>query len=160
MALTKIDLFHFDSLTLPAKVAYFDQLNGDDAIVLDNLLVYGNGAWRDLDPIGRYANPSDNEYERLSLVLRRQQKLVQKARDDFYEAKEQLVQQAAPYEEAKQRLDGLIAKVRELEAKLQEIQEQLNQTPEVLQRERLKQNEAEQKQRRQERRQAIQAIEL
>lgn len=160
MALTKIDDAHWQTLSLDGKVAYFDKLNGDDSIRIGNQLVYGNGAWRDIDPRGRYADPADNDYERLSLILRRQQTLVDRAREAFYQTKEQLVQEACSVAEAKQRLEGLIAQVREHEAKLQAIQEQLNQTAEVRQRELDKQMRAEAMQRRQQNQQAIRAIEL
>jgi hypothetical protein len=77
-----------------ARVAEFDEVNGNDCIEIGDMLVFSNGACRDRDPLGQLIDPPNNEYERCRQVVRYWETRMQRAKDSFDGLKEHVVTQS------------------------------------------------------------------
>ena len=108
------------------RVAAFDEANGNDPIVIDEMLAFSNGALRDINPIGALIDPPADNYERMKLVKRYWEVRTQRAQEEFNHAKNHYVIHAkagmdaaaapAPIEDETSAVEKLTALQRDVKA--------------------------------------------
>ena len=118
-----------DNLNMRGRIEQFDLKHGSDAIRIDNWLVYSDGAMREVNPHGSLHEPPGNVHERCKIKVRYREELLQRAVNEFHDAKDQLLATAKARlrngDPCESRTEA-VAKLTELQTVVKERQRQLN----------------------------------
>lgn len=134
-----------DQFGVSAKVAAFDKRHGGNPVPLNSWFYYSNGAMREMWTLGALCEPPENDFERLTNVLRYHQARHRQAVEAFEECKEQLLMSGGEDREGFDRLKELQAIVGERNQAVRDAQAQVDATEEGRHRLRSKQMDSETK---------------
>lgn len=136
-----------DNFGVMARIAEFDKRHGGNPVLYGEWFFYANGAVREVDPLGALIPPPDDEYARLTNIVRYYQARLFKAVREFDAAKESLMMAACPDGEALDRLKKLQGVVGERNKAVEQAKQNLAQTERGKQLEANRQFDAELRQR-------------
>jgi hypothetical protein len=87
-------MLDFDSMSVKQRVAHFEQRHGNDAVEIDEWLVFSDGAMRECNPMGLLREPPAEPYDAARIVVRYHEERLRRATRAFSERKDALLRTA------------------------------------------------------------------